>query len=45
MTEAVRALATHNLGPLNAIRVALCECSVGLINGLLSRQIFAPNHR
>jgi magnesium transporter len=34
MTVAVRALATRNLGPLNAARVALRECSVGLINGL-----------
>ncbi len=35
MTVAVRALATRNLGPLNAMRVALRECSVGLINGVL----------
>jgi magnesium transporter len=35
MTVAVRALATRNLGPLNAARVALRECSVGLINGVL----------
>jgi len=36
MTVVVRALATRNLvGPLNAMRVALRECSVGLINGLL----------
>jgi magnesium transporter len=34
MTVAVRALATRNLGPLNAMRVALRECSVGLINGV-----------
>jgi magnesium transporter len=34
MTVAVRALATRNLGPLNAARVALRECSVGLINGV-----------
>jgi magnesium transporter len=33
MTVAVRALATRNLGPLNAARVSLRECSVGLING------------
>ena len=33
MTVAVRALATRNLGPLNAARVALRESSVGLING------------
>ncbi len=35
MTVAVRNLATRNLGPLNAMRVALRECSVGLINGIL----------
>ena len=35
MTVAVRALATRQLGPLNAARVALRESSVGLINGLL----------
>ena len=35
MTVAVRALATRNLGPLNAMRVTLRECSVGLINGVL----------
>ena len=35
MTVAVRALATRNLGPLNAMRVAMRECSVGLINGVL----------
>ena len=35
MTIAVRALATRNLGPLNAVRVTLRECSVGLINGML----------
>jgi magnesium transporter len=35
MTVAVRALATRNLGPLNAMRVTLRECSVGLINGAL----------
>ena len=34
MTVAVRALATRNLGPLNAMRVTLRECSVGLINGV-----------
>jgi magnesium transporter len=33
MTVAVRALATRNLGPLNALKVALRECWVGLING------------
>jgi magnesium transporter len=35
MTVAVRALATHDLGPVNAVKVALRECSVGLINGLI----------
>ncbi|MBG1231297.1 magnesium transporter [Aestuariivirga litoralis] len=35
MTVAVRALATRQLGPFNAIRVVFRECSVGLINGFL----------
>ena len=35
MTVAVRALATRQLGPFNAFRVVVRECSVGLINGLL----------
>ena len=35
MTVAVRALATRNLGPLNALKVTLRESAVGLINGLL----------
>jgi magnesium transporter len=35
MTVAVRALATRTLGPLNAMRVILRECAVGLLNGLL----------
>ena len=35
MTVAVRAIATHDLGPVNAGRVILREASVGLINGLL----------
>jgi magnesium transporter len=35
MTVTVRALATRNLGPLNAVRFTLRECAVGLINGLL----------
>ncbi len=35
MTVAVRALATRSLSPVNAMRVALRECAVGLINGLL----------
>lgn len=35
MTVAVRALATRDLGPVNATRVILRETSVGVINGLL----------
>jgi magnesium transporter len=35
MTVTVRALATRNLGPLNAMRFTLRESTVGLINGLL----------
>jgi magnesium transporter len=35
MTVAVRALATRQLGPVNALKVVLRECSVGLINGVL----------
>ena len=35
MTVAVRAIATRDLGPVNALRVILRECSVGLINGVL----------
>jgi magnesium transporter len=35
MTVAVRALATRQLGPVNAMRVVFRECAVGLINGLL----------
>ena len=35
MTVAVRAIATRDLGAVNAARVILRECSVGLINGLL----------
>jgi magnesium transporter len=35
MTVAVRALATRNLGPLNAAKVTLRESAVGLINGVL----------
>ena len=34
MTVAVRAIATRDLGPVNAARVILRETSVGLINGL-----------
>ena len=35
MTVAVRAIATRELGPVNAARVVLRETSVGLINGAL----------
>jgi magnesium transporter len=35
MTVAVRALATHQLGPVNAAKVTLRECAVGLLNGAL----------
>jgi magnesium transporter len=35
MTVAVRALATRQLGPFNAVRVVWRECAVGLINGFL----------
>jgi len=35
MTVAVRALATRDLGPINALRVVVRETSVGLINGML----------
>jgi len=35
MTVAVRALATRNLSPINAFKVTLRECAVGLINGAL----------
>ncbi len=35
MTVAVRALATRALSPINALRVTLRECAVGLINGVL----------
>ncbi len=41
MTVAVRALATHDLGPVNASRVILREISVGLINGVLFAIIMA----
>lgn len=33
MTVAVRALATRNLGPVNATKFTIRECAVGLING------------
>ncbi|MFN0194184.1 MAG: magnesium transporter [Aestuariivirga sp.] len=35
MTVAVRALATRNLGPLNAAKVTLRESTVGLVNGVV----------
>jgi magnesium transporter len=35
MTVAVRALATRNLGPLNAVKITLRESAVGLVNGVL----------
>lgn len=35
MTVAVRAIATRDLGPVNALRVITRESSVGLINGVL----------
>jgi magnesium transporter len=35
MTVAVRALATQDLGPVNALRVIWRETAVGLLNGLL----------
>ncbi|MEG6509772.1 magnesium transporter [Methyloligella sp. 2.7D] len=35
MTVAVRALATRDLGPVNAVRVIMRESAVGLLNGLL----------
>ncbi len=35
MTVAVRALATRDLSPLNAMKVCFRECAVGLINGLI----------
>jgi len=35
MTVAVRALATHDLGPVNASRVIMREALVGVLNGLL----------
>ncbi|WP_245409387.1 magnesium transporter [Methyloceanibacter sp. wino2] len=41
MTVAVRALATQDLGPANAMRVILRECAVGLLNGLLFAVIMA----
>ena len=41
MTVAVRALATQDLGPANALRVILRESAVGLLNGLLFAIIMA----
>ncbi|MFM9942593.1 MAG: magnesium transporter [Hyphomicrobiaceae bacterium] len=41
MAVAVRALATNELGPVNASRVILREASVGLINGLLFATVLA----
>ena len=41
MTVAVRALATQDLGPVNALRVVLRESAVGLLNGLLFAAIMA----
>ncbi len=41
MTVAVRALATQDLGPVNAVRVILRESVVGLLNGLLFAGIMA----
>jgi magnesium transporter len=39
MTVTVRALATHELGPVNAMRVIVREASVGLINGVVFASI------
>ena len=41
MTVAVRALATQDLGPANALRVIWRESAVGLLNGLLFAIIMA----
>jgi magnesium transporter len=41
MTVAVRALATQDLGRVNAVRVILRESAVGLLNGLLFAVIMA----
>lgn len=41
MTVAVRALATQDLGPVNALRVIMRESAVGLLNGLLFAVIMA----
>jgi magnesium transporter len=41
MTVAVRALATQDIGPANALRVIWRESAVGLLNGLLFAVIMA----
>jgi len=41
MTVAVRALATQDLGPVNAVRIIVRESAVGLLNGLLFAVIMA----
>ncbi len=41
MTVAVRALATQDLGPVNATRVILRESAVGVLNGLVFAAIMA----
>ncbi len=41
MTVAVRALATQDLGPANAMRIVGRECAVGLLNGVLFAVIMA----
>jgi magnesium transporter len=41
MTVAVRALAMQDLGPVNAVRVIVRECAVGMLNGLLFALIMA----
>jgi magnesium transporter len=41
MTVAVRALATHDLGPANAFRVISREAAVGLLNGILFAVLMA----
>ncbi|ODR96452.1 magnesium transporter [Methyloceanibacter superfactus] len=41
MTVAVRALATQDLGPVNAVRIIMRESAVGLLNGILFALIMA----
>jgi magnesium transporter len=41
MTVAVRALATQDLGPVNAVRIIVRESAVGLLNGCLFAVIMA----